>query len=256
MQTPAVVLAGPVLPDFPDLPVAAIRLPEPEGYGARLADVRPALILVDGRVPGWEWWAVTPRASAATRRIPVILVADAATIGDDALRVGVSAVIAPAELARFLPALFRDLARPDDATLRAALADPCAEPLPDEASEAIRRFNAGDYYRQHDLFEALWMAEDGPIRELYRAILQVGIAYYHIVGGNRRGALKMLLKSQQWLAPLPDTCQGVDIAQLRADAAAVRAELERLGKNGSAGFDLALLKPIRWTPPDQTSSTA
>ena len=76
------------------------------------------------------------------------------------------------------------------------------------------------------------MHEPGPVRQLYQGVLQVGIAYYQITRGNGRGALKMLLRSIQWLAPLPDVCQGINVAQLRADAAAVRAELERVGEDG------------------------
>jgi predicted metal-dependent hydrolase len=254
LPPPLILLAGPTALDLPALPAGVVQWTEPAGYVARLADTRPALIVVDARAAGWQAWAVTPRASAATRRIPVIVLTDDAAVRAEAEAAGASAVIAPGELAAALPGLLRAFARPDDEALRAELADACAGPLPPEALEAVRRFNAGDYYRQHDLFEALWMAETGPIRDLYRAILQVGIAYYHVVGGNPRGALKMLLKSQQWLQPLPDVCQGVDVAGLRADAAAVRAELERLGEDGFGQFDRALLKPVRLM--DQTSSTA
>lgn len=245
-ERPVVVLAGPSALEVPALNAEIVRWTDPVGYVARLADLRPALIVVDARSEGWQSWAVTPRASTATRRIPVIVLAADEAARAEAVQAGASAVIAPAELAAALPGLLRDLARPADDALRAELADDCARPLPPEAAEAIRRFNAGDYYRQHDLFEALWMDEERPIRDLYRAILQVGIAYYHINGGNPRGALKMLLKCQQWLNPLPDVCQGVDVAQLRADAAAVRAELERLGEAGFGQFDRSLLKPVRW----------
>ena len=245
-ERPVVVLAGPSVLDVHGLDAEVVHWTDAAGYVARLADLRPALIVVDARAEGWETWAVTPRASTATRRIPVVVLAGDETARGEALRAGASAVIAPGELAAALPGLLQDLARPADVTLRAELADDCAKPLPPEAAEAIRRFNAGDYYRQHDLFEALWMEEERPIRDLYRAILQVGIAYYHIIGGNPRGALKMLLKCQQWLMPLPDVCQGVDVAQLRADAAAVRAELERLGEADFGQFDRALLKPVRW----------
>ncbi|MFN8377682.1 MAG: DUF309 domain-containing protein [Anaerolineae bacterium] len=245
-EHPLVVLAGPSLLDPAALDARVVHWTDATGYVARLADLRPALIVVDSRAEGWKSWAVTPRASTATRRIPVIVLAEDEPSRREADQAGASAVIAPGELAASLPALLRDLARPADDLLRAELADDCAQPLPPEAAEAIRRFNAGDYYRQHDLFEALWMEEERPIRDLYRAILQVGIAYYHIVGSNPRGALKMLLKSQQWLMPLPDVCQGVDVAQLRADAAAVRAELERLGEDHFDQFDRSLLRPVRW----------
>lgn len=248
---PLIVLAGPSALETSDLPAEVIALTTSAGYGARLADLRPALIVVDGREPGWQSWAVIPRASAATRRIPVVVLGDTQGIRSAAVQAGASTVLAADDLAAALPDLLHDLARPTDAFMREMLTDACAEPLPPEAIEAVRRFNAGDYYRQHDLFEALWMNEDRPIRDLYRAILQVGIAYYHIDRGNPRGALKMLLKAQQWLIPLPDTCQGIDVADLRANAAAVRAEIERLGEARFSDFDRALLKPVRWSePPD------
>lgn len=255
---PLIVLAGPSAFDAAALDAEVIALTASSGYGAQLADLRPALIVVDGREPGWQTWAVTPRASAATRRIPVVVLGDTQPIRSAAVQAGASAVIAAGKLAAALPDLLRDLARPDDEVIRESLTGACAEPLPPEAIEAVQLFNAGDYYRQHDLFEALWMREDRPIRDLYRAILQVGIAYYHIEHGNARGALKMLLKSQQWLIPLPDVCQGIDVANLRANAAAVRAELDRLGEAHIDEFDRSLLKPVRWAGPplDQTSSTA
>jgi hypothetical protein len=131
-----------------------------------------------------------------------------------------------------------------------ALKAQCDDPLPPEAVEAVKKFNSGEFYKQHDLFEALWMAEERPIRDLYRAVLQVGIAYYQATLGNQRGSHKMLLRSLQWLALLPDVCQGIDIATLRADAARVRAELERVGEDGMASFDTSLLKPVRMKEED------
>ncbi len=121
----------------------------------------------------------------------------------------------------------------------------CDQPLPDLAREAIERFNAGDYYAQHDLLELLWKQTEGAIRELYRAILQVGIAYYHITEGNRRGALKMLQRAFRWLAGLPAVCQGVDLVDLKQNAEAVQRELLRVGDD-LGGFDRALLRPVRW----------
>ena len=133
---------------------------------------------------------------------------------------------------------------PDPAQI-AELDRQCEESLPAGAVEAVQKFNAGLYHEQHDEFEALWMREPGPVRQLYQGVLQVGIAYYQITRGNGRGALKMLLRTTQWLAPLPDVCQGINVAQLRADAAAVRAELARVGVEGIAEFDKSLLKPVQ-----------
>lgn len=129
------------------------------------------------------------------------------------------------------------------------IADPCAEALPPAAITALEQFNAGDYYGQHDTFEALWMAETRPVRDLYRAVLQVGVGYYQITRGNLRGAWKMLSRADRWLAALPPTCQGIDVAGLRADAALVRETVRRaMDDAGDAPpiIDPALLKPVRW----------
>ncbi len=119
---------------------------------------------------------------------------------------------------------------------------PCAEALPPAALDAIRLFNAGEYYEQHDALEALWRAEPRPVRRLYQGILQIGVAYYQIRQGNRRGALKMLMRGLRWLDQLPNACQGVDVARLRADARAVQAALAACPD--LALFEAALLKPV------------
>ena len=217
----------------------------PQNYVTRLADDGAAAVLVDGDSPDWRFWVTTPKSSAATRRIPIVLVSTDAARRDAALVAGADMALAPGELLEQLALILGEMARVPHEAAVAQMARQCDEPLPPDAREAVERFNTGEYYKQHDLFEALWMAERGPVRDLYRAILQVGIAYYQITRGNQRGALKMLLRCVQWLALLPDVCQGVDITQLKADAAAVRAELERLGPDRMDAFDRALLKPVR-----------
>lgn len=127
--------------------------------------------------------------------------------------------------------------------------DACAEPLPALAQEAIALFNAGEFYRQHDLLEAQWRAEPRPVRRLYQGILQVGVAYFQVEQGNAAGAAKMLRRAARWLNELPDTCQGVHVGQLRADAAAALAEIRRLGAANIADFDRALFKPVIVAPP-------
>jgi predicted metal-dependent hydrolase len=121
----------------------------------------------------------------------------------------------------------------------------CEDDLPPLAQLGAEKFNAGEYYAQHDAFEHQWMAEPGPVRDLYRAILQVGIAYHHITHGNAVGGLKMLRRSVQWFSVLPDICQGVNVRQLREEADHVYMALQTLDPADIASFDLALLKPIR-----------
>ena len=122
----------------------------------------------------------------------------------------------------------------------------CEDNLPHLAKRGLDEFNRGEYFKAHDSLELAWMEDQTPGRDLYRAILQVAVAYYQIVRGNYNGAAKMFLRMRKWLTPLPDTCRGIDIDQLRMDVEAAHAELTELGPEGIDAFDLELLKPVEY----------
>jgi len=210
-----------------------------------LIDEYPALLLVDAAEPTWEARVVAVTTEQATRRIPVLLIAPDRGLEAAARRVGAADALTLPDLENRLLDCVRAYARRLDEATRAALDCQCQEPLPPLARLGVRRFNAGAYYAQHDAFEQQWMAEAGPVRELYRAILQVGVAYYHLTRGNHAGALKMLQRSVQWFAQLPDACQGVDVRQLRQDAGRVRHTLGEMPPGEIASFDRSLLRPVR-----------
>ncbi len=216
-----------------------------DGYMNTLIEARAAMILIDAEHPDWQRLTTVPKASPATRRIPILLVSDEAWQRAEAIRLGADLAVSWADLGRDIAGLVADFGRIPDRQWLEQLECECAQALPALAAEGVRQFNAGEYYRQHDLFEEQWNRTAGPARDLYRAILQVGVAYFQIERGNYRGALKMLQRSVQWLSVLPPVCQGIDAAQLRRDSYAVRAELERLGAERLDEFDRALLKPLR-----------
>lgn len=93
----------------------------------------------------------------------------------------------------------------------------CQATLPPDAIKGLEMFNSGRYFEAHEELERAWRAEKGPIRDLYRGILQVGVGYYHIRRGNYRGALKMFKRCRQWLDLYPDECCGINLKQLRLD---------------------------------------
>lgn len=103
--------------------------------------------------------------------------------------------------------------------------DSCAAPPPPALLRGIAEFNAGAYWECHETLEALWVAERGPIRDLYQGILQIGVGFYHLRAGNRNGALKVLGRGLRRLDGLSPACQHVDVAGL---ARAARAMHDRL----------------------------
>ncbi len=251
-DTATIVIAG--------QPIWSGVLPIPEGFRvvnyasterlvANLTDDRATLLLVDGTHPEWATFVAAPKSSPATRRLVVILVAVDDAMREAATGQGADLALTPDALIADFPALVARHARvPDDAET-AQLSAGCNEPLPPLAVQGFEKFNNREFYPQHDLFEEQWMETEGPVRNLYRAILQVGVAYYQIERGNYRGARKMLLRAVPWLEMLPETCQGVDVAQLRQDAYRVRDVLENTAPEDLDAFDLSLLKPLRMVEP-------
>jgi predicted metal-dependent hydrolase len=239
---------GDVDPDAPpELPGELLHGREGRLF-QQLAQWQPALLLFDlnnKQIP-WESWIIALKSSPATRRMPILCFGpheDVATM-TRAKAIGADAVVARSRFTAGMPKLFQQVARIPD---YAALVETCREPLPELVIEGIELFNAGEYYKCHDSLEEAWMNEAGPIRDLYRAILQVGIAYYQIERGNYRGALKLLLRVQQWLAPLPDRCRGVNVARLHQDVRAVHDALVELGPERLDELDRSLLQPLSYT---------
>jgi hypothetical protein len=124
--------------------------------------------------------------------------------------------------------------------------DPCKAPLHPRAAEGLRLFNAGEYFEAHEALEDAWNAERGPVRELYRGILQIAVVYLHITRQNYNGAVKVYIRSQRWMKDWPDVCRGIEVEKLRRDAEVVISEVRRLGIEKIFQFDLLLLKPVKW----------
>ena len=123
----------------------------------------------------------------------------------------------------------------------------CVGQIHPAAVKGMELFNAGEYWLAHEELEAAWKEENGPVAELYRAILQTAVVYLHITRANYNGAIKVYGRVQKWITPWPDVCRGIEIGRLRQDLDAVIAEVKRLGPDRLAGFDRSLFKPVRWT---------
>jgi len=232
-------------------PVAAARAitleSAPAGVDvvAWLATRQPALVFVDLSYATAQWLPTITavKTSPATRKLRLVVLGTdpnvlllAERAGCDASELLEKNTDFSAILDQYLPAV------PDQHELLRQ----SALPLPDLARHGVEEFNAGQYFEQHESFEHCWRAEPGPVRALYQAILQIGVAYYQIVRGNYNGARKMFLRSQQYLTIRPDVCQTIDVARLRADAAAAFAELSQVGEANIARFDRRLLTGVHY----------
>lgn len=192
--------------------------------------LQPALLVFDlgnDQVP-WKEWIAMLRTAAATRRIPLIGFGSHVDVDSfqAAKQAGAQAVLARSAFFGDLPAVLGRYARLPDWE---ALASECEKPLHPRAMRGLEHFNAGEYFEAHEELEAAWNADPTPARALYQGVLQVAVAYLQIERNNPDGAKKIFLRSRQWLSPLPDSCRGVDVKQLRLDAAEVERMLKEEG---------------------------
>jgi predicted metal-dependent hydrolase len=205
----------------------------------------PALLIFDlgnTQVP-WRTWLPLLKSDPATRRVPVVCYG--AHVDKTSLvraqRSGADAVLARSKFAASLPEILAKYARiPDNTPLEAA----CQVQLSPLAVRGLEEFNRGEYFKAHETLEEAWNADDSAARELYRAILQVAVAYLQIERGNYPGAMKMFWRLRQWIDPLPAVCRGVNVEQLRQDADRVYTALKSAGAEGISNFDRGLFKPV------------
>jgi predicted metal-dependent hydrolase/CheY-like chemotaxis protein len=233
-----------------EAPQRAISLTEPlEGPDAHmvatLTEHRPALILVDTTAQNIPWarWIQVLKTSAATRRIPIVAFGPHVDEGvlDRARSAGADQVVTRGKLQSRLPKLIQEWAQ---VNLRDDLAAACEGALSAAARQGVAHHLAGEYFEAHEALEAAWKEAPEAEGYLYRALLQVSVAYYHIQRHNHRGATKMMLRIRQWLDPLPDACRGIDVAALRGQVDELRAALGAITPESIDQLDRRLLRPF------------
>lgn len=129
----------------------------------------------------------------------------------------------------------------------------CSEGLSEQALLGVEAFNQRDYFEQHEYFETAWLAETGPIREVYRGILQIGVAFLQIERHNWAGAIKMFRRGLPRLRALPALCLDIDLAAFRRAAEVIHLEVTRLGPERLDDFDQGRFPIIKIVepPPDK-----
>ncbi len=204
----------------------------------------PALALIDLASDGWERPVRWAKTQPHTRAIPIV--AFGSHVATETLQraraAGCDHAWARSRFVTELPQLLQRTLHPPTRWVEGWDAPP-----PPELRRAVEQFNAREYWECHETLEALWMAERRPVRDLYQGLLQVGVAFHHLLNRNHAGALKMLRRGLPRLRDLPPVCQGVDVAELVAAARSVHDVAVALGPERSGEFDLKALPRIKLT---------
>ncbi|TGG90810.1 MAG: DUF309 domain-containing protein [Aphanocapsa feldmannii 277cV] len=109
---------------------------------------------------------------------------------------------------------------------------------------AIAAFNRGEWYRCHDLLEALWHEAIEPEATFLQGLLQLAVAMLHQQRGNRRGATILLGEALGRLSHYrEDSYGGVDMTALKHSVEGWLLECQQ-GGDGCA-MALPVLRPCK-----------
>ena len=111
----------------------------------------------------------------------------------------------------------------------------------DEAhAEAIRLFDAGNYFGAHEAWETCWArSKDGREEEFFKGLAQLGAGYTHWMRGNPLGAVRLIERALARIGLMGSPYRGVDIDAFAMQAAEVRALARRAFDRGGPLPDLA-----------------
>jgi uncharacterized protein len=116
---------------------------------------------------------------------------------------------------------------------------------------ALEQFNRGEYWHQHETLEGLWRAEkDESIRNFYKGILQVGVAFHHISRRNFAGTVKVLRRGIDYLGPYSPICMGINVDRLMQEATRILEQVQQLGPERIDEIKITELPRVYWKDED------
>ena len=93
---------------------------------------------------------------------------------------------------------------------------------------AAALWNERLFFEVHEVLEAVWKTAAGATRQALQGVIQIAVAYHHLMHGNRRGARSLLVEGRSRLASVPaTTLPALDVAALLAATAPWEEALAR-----------------------------
>jgi len=91
--------------------------------------------------------------------------------------------------------------------------------------QGIDLFNRQYFFEAHDVWEEIWQAERGPMRNFFKGLIHLAGGFHHYTNGNYRGSAALLTSGVGYLRPYLPRQMGLDLAAILPR---VEAELARV----------------------------
>jgi predicted metal-dependent hydrolase len=109
----------------------------------------------------------------------------------------------------------------------------------DEAlARAASLFDDQRFFEAHEFLEWCWKCDEVAPgdRDFWKGVTQVAVGCAHTQRGNGKGALTLLERAIGYMAPYPESYQGVDHGGLAAVARSVAAQVRARGASPDVDF--------------------
>jgi hypothetical protein len=126
---------------------------------------------------------------------------------------------------------------PDELANRAEPADVVS--TVDECLDHVERLFAEQrFFEAHEFLEWIWKSEliDTDDRDYWKGVTQVAVGYAHTQRGNTKGAVTLLERATQYMAPYPPSHGGVEADRLASDALRVAQAVRERGASPDHDF--------------------
>jgi predicted metal-dependent hydrolase len=126
--------------------------------------------------------------------------------------------------------------------------------LPPALRQGVEEFNGAYFFEAHETLEDLWRGTHGPLRLFYQGLIQLAVAFYHLLNSNRRGAQNLLVKGLAKLEDFQPSCQDIDVAMLYRDTFPWLQRLQTTDPQEVLAVDRRQLPKIHWVDDGNTSA--
>ena len=111
--------------------------------------------------------------------------------------------------------------------------------------QGIDLFNRHYFFEAHDVWEEIWRAERGPMRNFFKGLIHLAGGFHHFTNGNHRGAAALLTSGVRYLEPFGPRQMGIDLVAILPEVREQRDRIIRLRDGASATEDVAFPRITR-----------
>ncbi len=97
-----------------------------------------------------------------------------------------------------------------------------------EYVHALKLFNTKYFWECHEVLEDIWMTKQAPLKTFLQGIIQSAAAFYHVLGENPRGVIKLSQDAQNKFLNFSDSHLGVDLVALKAALVRFASEAQEI----------------------------